>query len=99
MKHNFIVTPTFEKSLKALAKKYFSIASDFIQFKNELEENPNYGTPLGGGYRKIRMEIKAKNRGKSGGARIISYDMDIIIKEDGEQESKLQLRDALEQEI
>lgn len=39
----------------------------------ELEENPTLGTPLGNGIYKIRLAIFSKNKGKSGGARILSF--------------------------
>lgn len=38
-----------------------------------LEENPRSGTPLGGELYKIRLAVKSKGKGKSGGARIITY--------------------------
>ena len=37
------------------------------------------GTDLGGGIRKVRMAIVSKGKGKSGGARVITYTADIII--------------------
>ncbi len=39
----------------------------------ELEENPTTGTPLGNDVYKIRLAIVSKNKGKSGGARVISF--------------------------
>ena len=38
----------------------------------ELEENPTLGTPLGDNAFKIRLAISSKNKGKSGGARVIT---------------------------
>ena len=81
MEHQFIPTPTFEKSYKRLKKKYFSLKKDLKDFQKEYNENPDIGSDLGGGFRKIRIAIKSKNRGKRGGARIITYDM--CIKTDG----------------
>ena len=43
------------------------------EFIEELEENPMLGTPLGNNAFKIRLAISSKNKGKSGGARIITY--------------------------
>jgi len=37
-----------------------------------LEENPTQGTPLGNDCYKIRVAIKSKGKGKSGGARVIT---------------------------
>jgi hypothetical protein len=75
MEHEFIPTPSFERSYKRLKKKYISLKTDLESFKKEYNENPNLGRDLGGGFRKIRVAIKSKNKGKSGGARIITYDM------------------------
>lgn len=38
-----------------------------------LEENPAIGTPIGHSCYKIRLAIKSKGRGKSTGARVITY--------------------------
>ncbi|MBP5724466.1 MAG: type II toxin-antitoxin system RelE/ParE family toxin [Bacteroidales bacterium] len=82
MKYNFFVTTDFEKTLKRLCKKYRSLVDDLETFKQEFEEKyPDIGVDLGGGYRKIRMEIKSKNKGKSGGARIITYDLCLKVEE------------------
>jgi hypothetical protein len=75
MEHIFIPTPTFEKSYKRLKKKYYSLRTDLEEFKKEYNVNPEIGDDLGGGFRKIRVAIKSKNRDKRGGARIITYDV------------------------
>ncbi len=38
-----------------------------------ISENPTIGTPLGKNCYKIRLAIKSKNKGKSGGGRVITY--------------------------
>ena len=73
MNYNIIPTPHFEKSLKDLTKRYKSMKHDFSAFKESLKENPFQGSDLGGGLRKIRMAIYSKGKGKSGGARVITY--------------------------
>ena len=45
------------------------------------EKNPDIGVDLGQGYHKIRMVIKGKNKGKSGGARIITYELYVKVLE------------------
>jgi mRNA-degrading endonuclease RelE of RelBE toxin-antitoxin system len=75
MEHIFIPTPTFEKSYKRLIKKYRSLKTDLEAFKKEYNENPEIGSDLGGGFRKIRIAVKSKNSGKRGGERIITYDV------------------------
>lgn len=39
---------------------------------DSLETNPVQGTPLGNDFYKIRLAIRSKNAGKSGGARVIT---------------------------
>jgi mRNA-degrading endonuclease RelE of RelBE toxin-antitoxin system len=72
---DFLTTSSFEKSYKRLKKKYLSLTDDLNKFKSSFSENPQLGTDLGDGFRKIRIAIQSKNKGKSGGARIITYDM------------------------
>jgi len=74
MKSNilFITTPTFGKAYKHLLKKYASLPSDLLRLRDELLENQEIGSSLGGGFRKIRMAIKSKGKGKSGGVRVIT---------------------------
>lgn len=38
-----------------------------------LENEPKTGTPLGSDIYKIRLAVKSKGKGKSGGARVITY--------------------------
>lgn len=83
MSFRIIPTPTFAKSLKVLAKRHKSIKSDIEELRKVLEENPLQGTELTPGIRKIRMAIKSKGGGKSGGARIITYNV-LTTELDGE---------------
>ncbi len=71
--YKLIPTPPFERELKKLAKKYVSIKSDISALADELLINPRLGTPLGKDCYKIRMAISSKGKGKSGGARVITY--------------------------
>lgn len=73
MNFEIIPTPDFEKSFKALAKRHRSMKTDLIDFARSLQENPFQGMELSPGIRKIRMAITSKGRGKSGGARVITY--------------------------
>ncbi|MCE9539189.1 MAG: addiction module toxin RelE [Bacteroidetes bacterium] len=79
MKIDIITTSTFDKEYKRLKKKYRSLPSDLALFEEELLSNPESGTDLGSNVRKIRLAIKAKNKGKSGGARIITYTVIVSI--------------------
>ncbi len=75
MNYSVIPTPTFAKSLKALAKRYRSMKADMEAFVKSLKENPLQGAELTPGVRKIRMGITSKGGGKSGGARVITYNV------------------------
>lgn len=72
---NFEVKATadFLRSAKALSKRYKSLKQDIKEFSESLQSNPFQGDELCPGVRKIRMAIKSKGRGKSGGARVITY--------------------------
>jgi mRNA-degrading endonuclease RelE of RelBE toxin-antitoxin system len=65
--------PEFERRLRVLAKRYRSLRSDFAAFLAELARDPKTGTALGRSCFKVRMRIAAKQKGKSGGARVITY--------------------------
>jgi hypothetical protein len=82
MKTEYLVTSKFDKSYKALKKKYASIKSDVEQFKKDFSDNHSLGNDLGGGYRKVRLAIQSKNKGKSSGARIITYELCLKTTED-----------------
>lgn len=64
---------SFDKRLKRLAKKYHSIKEDLAVLVASLRENPAQGADLGNNLRKVRMAISAKGKGKSHGARVITY--------------------------
>jgi mRNA-degrading endonuclease RelE of RelBE toxin-antitoxin system len=73
MPYKILVSTIFQKHFKALYKKYPSLKEDFKKLLNTLETNPTLGTPLGKDCYKIRLQIKSKSTGKSGGARIITH--------------------------
>ena len=63
---------TFEKNLKKLSKRYKSLPDDLRKLNFDLLKNPELGEYLGNGIYKIRLAIKSKGRGKSGGGRVIT---------------------------
>ena len=65
--------PLFEKQAKRLSKKYPSLKSDLEELIDSLVLNPVQGVALGNSFFKIRVAIASKNKGKSGGARVITY--------------------------
>ena len=68
----------FKRLAKDLKKKYKSFKEDYDTFLNELEKNPFGGESLGHHTYKNRMAIAAKGKGKSGGARVITYNVQEI---------------------
>jgi len=68
-----IYSPIFIKKAKHLKKKHLSLINDLSQLELILLENPKTGTDLGNGIFKIRLAVKSKGKGKSGGYRVITY--------------------------
>ena len=73
MSYNIKTIPYFDKQAKRLARKYKSLKSELTKLIDELAEEPLQGISLGNNCYKIRLAIKSKGRGKSGGARVITH--------------------------
>ena len=69
------VSDDFAKEAKRLAKKYPSFKQDYKDFLESIKNNPLQGDEITKNIRKIRMAIKAKGKGKSGGARVITFNI------------------------
>ena len=67
------VSDDFAKEAKRLAKKYPSFKQDYKDFLVSIKNNPLQGDEITKNIRKIRMAIKGK--GKSGGARVITFNI------------------------
>ena len=93
MSYKIISSIRFGRYVKRLAKRYKSLAQDLITLRAELLANPQAGEPLGRDCFKVRMSIAAKNKGKSGGARVIT-----CVKVVGETIYLLTIYDKSEQE-
>ncbi len=76
------VTSEFERQAKRFAKKYKSFAKDFALFLADIKNNPYQGIDLGGGKRKVRMAIASKGKGKSGGMRVITFNVCLLNEND-----------------
>lgn len=63
----------FERQAKRLSKKYPSLKSDLFELIQSLKEKPYQKIELRKGCFKIRLSIKSKGKGKSGGARVITH--------------------------
>ena len=79
MKVTIRITNTFKKEAKPLLKKYNSLSKDLEKLHSQLLVNPYIGSSLGKNLYKIRLKISSKAKGKSGGARVISFiETDVI---------------------
>lgn len=73
MNYSVIPIERFKREAKRLIKKYPSLKTELSELNNILVKNPQIGTALGNDTFKIRLAIKSKGKGKSGGARVITY--------------------------
>lgn len=72
MAFKVIITQEALRQAKRLSKKYPSFKADLLALIDDLAINPSQGTPLGKDLFKIRLAIRSKAKGRSGGARAIT---------------------------
>lgn len=73
MSYDIEVTAYFAKQLKRLVKKFPSLKKEYAELISLLKKNPHLGTNIGGNCYKLRLAIASKQKGKSGGARVITH--------------------------
>jgi len=73
MNKRIVYSAVFIKKAKIYKKKFPSLVDDLYQLEEILIDNPQKGIDLGSGLYKIRLAVKSKGKGKSGGLRIITY--------------------------
>jgi mRNA-degrading endonuclease RelE of RelBE toxin-antitoxin system len=73
MSYKIVLTDDFKTEFKKLFKKYSSLKLEIEELGNSLELNPTQGISIGKNCYKIRLAIRSKNAGKSGGARVIIH--------------------------
>lgn len=61
----------FNRAFKRLKKRYRSLPADLKRLLVSLVSDPEQGTELYNGMRKLRLSIESKGRGKRGGGRVI----------------------------
>ena len=66
-------THDFRHQAKKLLKKYPSLRAELKQLQEDLMNTPIMGKALENNTYKIRLAVKSKGKGKSGGLRIINY--------------------------
>jgi mRNA-degrading endonuclease RelE of RelBE toxin-antitoxin system len=73
MSCNVVTIPPFDRQLKRLVKKFPSLKKEYANLIESLEYAPVQGIAMTNGCYKIRVAIKSKGKGKSGGARVITH--------------------------
>jgi len=73
MSYKVLLTPDFQQEAKRLIKKYPSLKNELNTLREQLETDPVYGIQIMENVYKVRLAIKSKNKGKSGGARTIHF--------------------------
>lgn len=88
MKSRVIPTENFRRKAKPLLKKHASLMSELEELAEQLFKNPYLGTLIGENIYKIRLAVKSKGRGKSGGMRILTYvfEVEMVVEEGDEQD-------------
>ncbi len=81
MNYKIEIDSGFKREFKALLKKFPSLKDDFENLISNIETELALAYDLGGGFKKIRLTVKSKGKGKSGGARIITYEAIIAVNE------------------
>jgi len=73
MSYKVVITSEFAKEAKRITKKHIGIKDDIAKLVAALAIDPTMGTELGHNFYKIRMRVSGTSKGKSGGARVITY--------------------------
>ncbi|MBL0261348.1 MAG: hypothetical protein IPQ10_09880 [Saprospiraceae bacterium] len=73
MSYSVELSDNFKKEAKRLVKNIAPLKTELAKLFIELEENPTLGTRLATIFIKSVLAIASKNKGKSGGARVLSF--------------------------
>lgn len=73
MSYRVKTIPYSDRQAKRLTRKFQSFKKELSELFDSLEVDPTQGTALGNDCYKIRVTIKPKGKGKSGGARAITH--------------------------
>ena len=73
MSYSVIPIDSFKKEAKRLVKKFPSLKNELDHLNTLLIQDPTTGKSLGNNTYKLRLAVKSKGKGKSGGARVITY--------------------------
>ena len=80
MRSRVIVIDNFKREAKPLLKKYPSLKNELEVLRLQLLDTPRMGIKITDNVYKIRLAVKSKGRGKSGGMRIITFVWEIALE-------------------
>lgn len=80
MNCRILAIDNFKREAKWLAKKFPSLKSELEALQNDLLQNPRLGTRIHENVYKIRLAVKSKGKGKSGGMRVITYVLEVEVQ-------------------
>lgn len=80
MNCKLIPVDNFRREAKRLTKKYSSLKDELSLLGKDLLSDPRKGTALGSDIFKIRIAVKSKGKGKSGGVRVITRIVEVQLK-------------------
>jgi mRNA-degrading endonuclease RelE of RelBE toxin-antitoxin system len=80
MNCKIIAIDDFSRAAKRLSKKYASLKGELKELEVQLLANPRMGILIRENTYKIRLAVKSKGRGKSGGMRIITHIVEVEIE-------------------
>ena len=73
MSYGEVAISNFKKKARRLVKRFPSLKEELITLDNTLQNNPTHDTRLAKNCYKIRLAIASKNKGRGGGARVITH--------------------------
>ena len=82
MKCNILATNSFSRDAKKLFKKYVSLKIELKELESQLIKNPRLGIKIHENIYKIRIAVKSKGKGKSGGLSVITFLTEIKNEQD-----------------
>jgi hypothetical protein len=82
---SIVTARSFLAAAKKLLKKYPSLKADLAALETQLLAKPDLGTPLGQNTYKVRLAIRSKAQGKSGGARVITHLETVLLTDEAHQ--------------
>lgn len=82
MRFRVILIDNFKREAKRLLKKYPSLKNELVVLQQQLLENPRMGIQIAENVYKIRLSVKSKGRGKSGGMRVITFVWEVVAEQE-----------------